>query len=115
MITLTRKVVQVERHIKKVVYLSPVLIFHVTVGHSIFLRTCGQEVLEKMRERRLTGVFTEVQDKGITAKINALQSEWETITGARLRYRQYMAPQKAPATAAAPMSMKLNDQICTAA
>jgi len=52
---------------------------------------------------------------GKTAKITVLQTEWEMMTGANFPRRQYNAPQKAPATAAAPMSMKLKDQICTPA
>jgi len=60
---------------------------------------------------RHKGIYVEFQDSGITANIKALQREWEMMTGDRLPMRQYMAPQKAPATAAAPISMKLNDQI----
>ena len=52
---------------------------------------------------------------GNTSKITALQTECETITGARFPQRAYMAPQKAPATAAAPTSMKLREQTCTPA
>jgi len=61
-----------------------------------------------LRNRR---IYEELQDSGITANIKALQSEWEMMTGDRLPRRQYMAPQKAPATAAAPISIKLNDHI----
>ena len=52
---------------------------------------------------------------GNTAKITMLQTEWDIITGARDLKCQYMAPQKAPATKAAPINMKLNDQMWTAA
>jgi hypothetical protein len=45
---LTRKVFLVERFMKRAVCLPPVLIFHVTGDHCIFLRACGQEVLEKI-------------------------------------------------------------------
>ena len=48
---------------------------------------------------------------GKTANITVLQIEWEIITGARFLKRQYMAPQKAPATPAAPISIKLNDHM----
>jgi len=40
-----------------------------------------------------------------------LQTECEMITGARFLKCRYMAPQNAPATKAAPISMKLNDQM----
>jgi hypothetical protein len=52
---------------------------------------------------------------GKTANITVLQIEWEIITGARFLKRQYMAPQKAPATPAAPISIKLNDHMWTPA
>ena len=52
---------------------------------------------------------------GKTAKMIVLQTEWEIITGIRLLYRQNIAPQNAPATAAAPISIRLADQMCTPA
>ena len=52
---------------------------------------------------------------GKTANITVLQIEWEIITGAKLLKRQYIAPQKAPATPAAPISIKLNAHMWTPA
>jgi hypothetical protein len=41
--------------------------------------------------------------------------EWEMITGDNSLKRQYIRPQNPPATAAAPVSIKLPELICTAA
>ena len=48
---------------------------------------------------------------GNIAKITILQIEWDIITGARFLRRQYIAPQNAPATNAAAISIKLKDQM----
>ena len=50
---------------------------------------------------------------GATAKITALQKEWETICISKSRFQRYKAPQKAPATRAARISITLPEKIWT--
>ena len=57
------------------------------------------------------GFFLSIHGTGTAAKINVLQTMWEMITGLKSPKRQYNNPQNAPATPAAPMSIKLKDQM----
>ena len=50
---------------------------------------------------------------GATAKITALQRECEVIWASRSLFQRYKTPQKAPATKAARMSIRLQEKIWT--